>query len=149
MARFTDTSGDEWVIDIDAWVWKQFKSRTEANPIEVLVTEAEDPGDFIDLLWVACEDQIKERDLDERGFAKRIGTGEVYDAAYRAFAEAVNDFFPPGRRAKLQTAQTAMREAMERNAAKALQTLQSIGDDSEAASSNRSSESTSVPAFSA
>ena len=132
MAKFTDTTGADWNVEIDGWVWKQFKTRAPGvNPIEVIVTEAMDPADFIDLLWIACEEQIKERDLDERGFAKRIGTGETFDAAFKAFDEACNDFFPQSRRDKLRAAKAATAQALEAMSETALQTLRSYGDGSE------------------
>lgn len=119
MANFTDAQDRQWSIFIDIPTVKKLKAhdldilKMFDDGMEVFEKIVGDPVSLVDTLWLVCEDQIKERELDEVGFAKAL-YGDALMGASEALVEGVCDFFPdPKRRAGIRQMLRKSKEAGE------------------------------------
>ena len=119
MANFTDAQDRTWKVFIDIPIVKKLKEHDLdilnffANNFEVFEAIVGDPVRLVDTLWLVCEDQVKERGMDEVGFAKAL-YGDALMSAAEALVEGVCDFFPdPKRRASLRAVFRKSKEAEE------------------------------------
>lgn len=119
MANFTDAQNREWKVFIDIPTVKKLKERDLDilkmfdGGMEVFEKIVGDPIRLVDTLWLVCEEQIKERGLDEVGFAKSL-YGDTLMGASEALVEGVCDFFPdPKRRAGIRLMLRKSKEAGE------------------------------------
>jgi len=108
MASFTDAQSREWQIFIDVPTVKKLKQHKLdilaifTGKMEVFEQVIGDPIQLVDTLWIVCEDQIRERGIDEVGFAKALYGDALMNAA-EALVEGVCTFFPnPKQRAALR-----------------------------------------------
>lgn len=123
MASFRDGKGNEWVIRIDVGALLDVKERTELDlpqlmrSVEVLTEfifgDAEKP---VKALWVLCEEQAKERGLNERGFY-RLFDSQTLEAATETLLKSVANFCQRSKiGAALATTTTEMMDALDRKA---------------------------------
>jgi len=119
MANFTDAQDRTWSVFIDIPTVKKLKGhdldilKMFDGEMEVFEKIVGDPVELVDTLWLVCEDQIKERGLDEIGFAKALH-GDALMGAAEALVEGVCDFFPdPKRRAGIRQMLRKSKEAGE------------------------------------
>lgn len=120
MAKFTDAKDQEWIIFIDIPTIKLLQKHDldvlglfddGFKGLEKLVA---DPVRLVDTISLVCQEQIKEREMDEDGFAKAL-YGDALGRAVDALVEGITDFFhDPKRRA---TIKSVFRKAKEVEAA--------------------------------
>ncbi len=110
MARFTDDEKRDWLIHVDVNALRKVRDLFKINLgsfDEVggcLARLADDPILLCDLLYVLCEEQVKERELTDADFG-RLLLGDVIARATMALGEAIADFFPHEKRSLLQRLQ--------------------------------------------
>lgn len=109
MAKFTDAEGREWTVFIDIPTVKRLRQ----HDLDVLGLFDEgfsgfekllaDPVRLVDTISLICQEQIKERDMDENGFARAL-YGDALSRAVDALVEGITSFFhDPKRRESLRT----------------------------------------------
>ncbi|MGB0600429.1 MAG: hypothetical protein ACPGLY_27445 [Rubripirellula sp.] len=54
---------------------------------------SEKPADFVDLMWICCEEQAIQRKVNEIEFAQIFSSEKMFEAALVAFLEALTNFF--------------------------------------------------------
>lgn len=109
MYAFRDSTGREWVLRIDVSQAKRVKARTSVDLVKLiddnmalLSALLADPIQFVDVLWVLCEREAKDRAITDEMFGAALG-GDSLGAATDAFVEALVDFFPdPSRRERMR-----------------------------------------------
>lgn len=101
MAAFLDAIGDRWTIEISVAEIRQLRAEISVDLLSLLDDNgallrklAGDPIQLVDVISVLCSDQITSRDLDERGFAKRL-VGHGLEAALDGLIEALANFSQP------------------------------------------------------
>jgi len=108
MINFKDNQGKEWSIALDAFVIKQCRQDAGVDLVDIddgrVFDKLADPVPLVDALWVLCRKQAAGATppIDQEQFAARL-TGDAYQAASDAIAEAIADFFPNRRRELLRT----------------------------------------------
>ena len=78
-----------------------FKQNPETQKFELLEKISEDPILLVDLLFVLCEKQVKERNMSTEDFAN-VFSGEVIENAVNALLYEIIDFFPETKKAVLK-----------------------------------------------
>lgn len=128
MAKFTDNSGDDWLVDVTVFHADRVKRDAGVNLCDALVGVGQDgalgdqnlitrldtdPSLLVSVLYAVCEDQVRERALSPEDFARRFA-GDVLNLAFAALVEALLAFFrKPNQRAAL-TAQIKVMERAQR-----------------------------------
>lgn len=108
MAKFTDANDLEWMVFIDIPTVKLLRQ----HDLDVLGLFDEgftglekllgDPVRLVDTISLICQDQIKEREMDEVKFAKSLW-GDALQRAVDALIEGITDFFhDPKRRESIK-----------------------------------------------
>lgn len=119
--RFRDGRGREWAIAIDAPTIKAVRRDCEVDLASlddgVFGRIGEDPVLLVDVLW--CLVRGQHADVGDEDFGRALNSGEVIEAATKALAEAIVDFFPPRKRSLLrflanrsETIQAAIAESL-------------------------------------
>lgn len=105
-ATFTDLVGREWTIRLDAPLVKRVKeicgimlTDLRSDPFLKL---SSDPILLVDVLWLLCEDQAKQRAITDQEFGKSISDEQI-DSAASALVVAVANFCPTSRRSLLRS----------------------------------------------
>lgn len=100
MAKFTDAKQREWVFRITNKTVRDIKFALSIDLRELLNDECKPLMEMISdslklsqVLFVACRDQLSERNVSEDDFLDGI-YGDVSEKAAEAFCEAFIDFFP-------------------------------------------------------
>ncbi|VTS01542.1 unnamed protein product [Gemmata massiliana] len=105
MASFKDIKGDEWQLVLTVGSVADVKRDTDINLAisskDAAWVEAifSNDGKFVEVLWVLCAPQAKERGVTPEAFGYRFG-GDTLEDAGNALAIAVADFFPRSRIAR-------------------------------------------------
>jgi len=92
MKYFDDKSGNRWSIDLSVGHLLDIKSQLK---IDLLDDGSKIPGDlgaWVSILYIVLEDQIEQRSMKPKDFAKQLG-GNVLQSAVDAFMEEYADFF--------------------------------------------------------
>lgn len=102
MSSFTDRTGDTWRIDFDVAMIEDIKRDLDVDllhlgALQSLVTIRDNSLLLVDVLEIVCQDQIRSRELDPRGFAQRFD-GQTIADAQRGMLEGLVAFFPPDQR---------------------------------------------------
>lgn len=105
MASFDDKAGRVWTLAIDVGAMRRARAALGINLADCLVLGdapeqderlmvrlARDPVLLVDLLYVLCQGQCRDRNLDDEAFAG-VFDGPSIEAAAAALVEALNDFF--------------------------------------------------------
>lgn len=118
MSRFVDGKGTEWKLVLDVGLLQEVKDETQVD-LSLVTKDTSwvnaifaDPGKLVSVLYLVCQDQVKELGLSPRDFARRF-SGEVLERAGDALVGALASFFPRSRIA------TALRENLPKLLAKA------------------------------
>ena len=113
MRVFKDKKDNTWEIEITISALKRvksyldlnlldiFKQNQETQKFELLEKISEDPVLLVDLLFVLCEKQVKERNMSTEDFAN-VFSGEVIENAVNALLYEIIDFFPETKKAVLK-----------------------------------------------
>jgi len=110
VAKFTDKDGRDWLIRVDVTAIKAVRNQCEIDlgnigeAPEYLTRLADDPVLLCDLLFILCEEQVKQRELSDADFG-RLLVGDVIAHATMALGEAIADFFPAKKRSFLRQIQ--------------------------------------------
>jgi hypothetical protein len=99
MATFKDAKGQEWSITLNAPLIEDViekhgvhLAQLDKDPLQPL---RNDPMTMVAVLYLLCEDQIKERGLSPKDFGRSVPSPP--DAILDAISEAIVGFFPSGR----------------------------------------------------
>ncbi len=115
MAKFTDTEGRDWLIEINVATVKRLRAALPGvdlvDPAEDLFRRlATDPVLLADALYVICRVQVEERGLTDEDFGAALA-GDAIEAATEAFLAALVDFIPsPQRRTLVAKAWAKVRD---------------------------------------
>ena len=104
MRAFKDKNGIEWEIDLTIGLVEYVKDKMDIDLLEP-VGEGEESlavnlsminivniRKFTELLFVLCEDQCKEREIEKPAFLKALSS-ECFKSAYTAFFDEWQSFF--------------------------------------------------------
>jgi hypothetical protein len=107
MSQFTDAKQRPWTLNVTTGTIKKARSELKldlADPTQATMDRlADDPVLLVDLLWLVCAEQAKERGVSPEDFGGAL-VGDPIDAAVSALLEAVSDFFPRQKRLLLREA---------------------------------------------
>ena len=113
MRVFKDKNDFSWEIEVNISALKKvksyldlnlldiFKQNPETQKFELLEKISEDPILLVDLLFVLCEKQVKERNMNAEDFAN-VFSGEVIENAVNALLYEIIDFFQETKKAVLK-----------------------------------------------
>jgi hypothetical protein len=120
VAIFIDATGETWTIEISVDEIRVLRKEITVDLLSLLDNNgallrklAADPLTLVDVISILCTDQIKRRDLDERGFAKRL-VGHGLEAALDCLIEAIANFTPPRQGAVIRQMWAKTRELDQR-----------------------------------
>jgi hypothetical protein len=107
MAVFRDAKGRDWTVVVDTTTVKPVRESLQIDLLDTsgrtLERLADEPALLVDVLWVLCRDEAKERGVTDIQFGQAL-VGDSIDAATAALMEAVTDFFPSRKRDVLRRA---------------------------------------------
>src|SRR5215204_5014710 len=100
MSKFKDSKNDEWDLILNVGMIEDIKEATSVD-LDLLLTDPSKladifiatPKKLVEILFVICEEQIKERGLEPRDFGKRFDRSTL-DSAAEAMIGAVVSFYP-------------------------------------------------------
>ena len=100
MPKFTDKNGGFWNLELDFGMVLDIKDQTgidldsmmkkPESLAEIVLTE---PSKLVSILYVMCEAQCKDKNIDPRQFG-RLFNRDAIDAAGNAFIESLFLFYP-------------------------------------------------------
>lgn len=106
---FTDSAGDDWPLAVTVASARRVRDEAGIDILEftrgkpdVLERMLADEYTVCTVLWAVCRPLAESRDVDPEGFAERLASAEVIEAAVAALIEALIDFFPPRSRGPLR-----------------------------------------------
>jgi len=121
--RFKDGKGREWDLIVHVGQMKKLRDVLDIDLNKIDQPEGakvfSDPCLFVDMLYVLCAEQCKERGITDVSFGEGMVGGSLDDAA-SAFIEALADFFPSHRSAILRAQMTKGEKIRDEAMAKAL-----------------------------
>lgn len=98
MATFKDTSGREWRVEFDGLLLDDVLTETGLDLSDLscgaLAQLDHHASSLVKVLRVLCGDEIRERNLQPREFARAL-RGDALVEALEAVLGAARDFFPP------------------------------------------------------
>ena len=107
MPSFRDNQDRRYTIDLTIGSAKRVRDTVGVNLLRILdepqmlADLSGDPIQFVDMLYVLVQPQVKEYGLTDEQFGESLA-GDSIEAATNAFLEALVAFFPPARRAALR-----------------------------------------------
>lgn len=114
MSTFRDASGDEWRVQLDAFGIEDAKRETGVDLADIsaggwlaIATDAAAVGR---VLAVLCGEQIRERKLNSRQFA-RLVRGDAIERGRQALLDEGADFFPPSEWSAMRSSLTKRLES--------------------------------------
>lgn len=118
MKVFKDNKGKEWEVDVNMFTVKEVRDALGVNIVDLknedIIKRFKDDIIFVvDVLYVICRDQIKERDMDEKGFAEGL-LGDGLVNGVDALLDAWVDFFPETTRKRLRASQALAGNVLEK-----------------------------------
>ncbi|KKL70195.1 hypothetical protein LCGC14_2107340 [marine sediment metagenome] len=121
MPTFKDDKGRDWRVHVDLPAIVNVREIDTEEPIDLgslkdmasnNIRMGDDTCLLCAVLFVVCEEQAKERELDYVKFSKLI-LGDVIEEATLALEEATISFFPQSRRSLLQRLQKKVNKVQE------------------------------------
>ena len=122
MHKFTDSQGDDWIINLTIGDVKPIECETGVNLLKMQKPFTQDADDWldddgkplilvtrlamdlelcVDVIFAACAEQASKRSVDAVAFGRRMGKRPdgtaTIDDAYDAFWEELRDFFRQAR----------------------------------------------------
>lgn len=124
MAKFVDREGRAWRIELSVDGIGHIRRETGVNLNDAFVRDdagrtplmrlATDTEGLVAVLYAACEDQVTERGLTPRDFAKAFD-GDAVESGIAALSEALCDFFPKHLREPMHRARRKIETRLETN----------------------------------
>lgn len=111
MRQFNDKNGQAWSLELT--IGQARKSFDIGNP-ESLTALLDEPYSRFDMLWLMCEKQAKERNIDVDQFDLLLAEENAMIAAHDALLLAINDFFQRIGKPSLSLLMTKSRAAAKR-----------------------------------
>ncbi len=121
MPKFTDDKGRDWRVHVDLPAIVNVREIDTEEPIDLgslknfatnFIRMGDDTCLLCAVLFVVCEEQAKERELDYVNFSKLI-LGDAIEEATLALEEATTNFFPQSKRSHLQRLQKKLDKVQE------------------------------------
>lgn len=144
MARFKDNKGRDWDVIVDVPNLKLVRERCHfelgkllADNFKRLDELAEDPVLLVDVLFVLCEEQAKEKKVAPEEFGRSL-TGDAIGAAYDALRDAYADFCPSQRAKPLRALAEKIKAFDKAVTEKALAAVEGLDVEALLTTSNRS-----------
>lgn len=111
MSKFVDNCNREWLVSINVAAVRRLRDRIDVDlyrladdGLKSLSDLLNDPCKLVDVIYVLCEAQAKERGITDEQFGEGLG-GDSLNHASDAFVEGLVNFFPdPKARAALRKA---------------------------------------------
>jgi hypothetical protein len=99
MASFKDKTGQEWTVSLDPVIADEIKQKHKIEIVNLqedpLLKLRTDPLTAAAVLYLICQDQVKERSLSPEQFGKSLPFPP--DEWMTAIEESIVSFFPTGR----------------------------------------------------
>lgn len=99
LAKFTDSSGTEWIINLNVGILEDLIERVQVDldtmmkkPAMLADLVLANAKGFVNMMYVLCEEQCKEREISDRQFGHKFDRVTL-DAAADAFMAAAMLFF--------------------------------------------------------
>lgn len=113
MPEFKDATGLTWNVELDGLLLADLREKAGVDIVQEGLYAIEEREDTLTkALLVVCRDQINERKLTDRQFARAVA-GSAADASLVAFRGAAELFFRPSRWLEIQSRSEAKKEADE------------------------------------
>ena len=111
MATFKDLKGTEWKIRLNGPLVEDVAEKHEVNLADLdkdpLAKLRNSPMKLVGVIYLLCEDAIKEADLSPKEFGSRLPSTDDMLAAVR---DSIIDFFPSGRASHVREVLTKYEE---------------------------------------
>lgn len=98
--QFQDSTGDVWTLELSVGTLIDLKNKIGVDldglmqkPESLAETIMQTPAKMGEILYILCEDEIKQRNITPEAFGKRL-TRKVIDPATNAFIAAIFLFYP-------------------------------------------------------
>lgn len=133
MTTFKDITGKLWRVDFTIGTCRKLKSAADldfanAHDGKAVAAIQADDEKMVQALWLLCDEQAKERNITEDGFACLLD-GNVLEEAQTAIEDALLSFIRPERRAALAAIFEKKKEAMDKAMALAVAKVQAVNID--------------------
>ena len=103
MPDFQDATGQSWSVDLDGLLLADIREKAGVDIVQDGLDAIEEREDVLTkVLLVICRDQITERKLTDRQFARSVA-GSAADSALFAVRSAAELFFRPSRWSEIQS----------------------------------------------
>jgi len=103
MPEFRDATGNAWTIELDGLLLAEVRDKTGVDIVQDGLSAVEEREDVLTrVLLVVCREQITERKLTDRQFA-RLLAGSAAELSLVAFRGAAELFFRPSRWSEIQS----------------------------------------------
>ncbi len=125
MHKFTDDAEREWKVSLTVGLMEEINDGIDVNLFEPVIQDTEKQAismispigmknimRFVDMMFMICEDQCKEREIDSKKFGAGMG-GKGISAAYEALYAEWMDLFQIIGRADLVETIAKYREIVE------------------------------------
>lgn len=106
---FTDTNGARWTVEINVSTVRRCRSVVGVDLMQAATSGGEalsalvtDPVGLVDVLYLCCEREAKDRGVSDEDFGRGLA-GDAIERATAAFVQALIDFFPNARDRKMLT----------------------------------------------
>ena len=150
MPKFTDRTGRVWIVELDVATLNRIRAKLEVDLYSALDDEfsglrslLEDLPKLVDVLYLACEREAKEKNVSDEDFGRSLA-GDALEDAGHALVDALIDFFPHRKaRDALQRAVRISRQRQNQTLDRVLDGLDAIGNGN---AGNSPESSASIPA---
>lgn len=111
MRSFVDKSGQSWAVELTIGIARRVFDIGQPESVSKLL---DDPFARFDLLWLLCEQQANQRNIDQAKFDGLLADEGAYVQSNDALLGAVEDFFRRIGKESLALLMTKSREAAQR-----------------------------------
>ena len=111
---FEDREGQLWKVELDALLLEEVKEKHQVDLANLekdpLVKLRNDPATLVAIIFILCQEQIEDRGLSPKQFAKCLPSPP--DSMLEAVADAIVNFFPSGRHSHVREVLTKSDEML-------------------------------------
>lgn len=131
MATFKDKTGQEWTVSLDPVIADEIKQKHQIEIVNLekdpMLSLRTDPMTAVAVLYLICQDQVKERNLTPEQFAKSLPFPP--DRWISAIEESIVSFFPTGRASHVREVLTSYGSMASKTDALITAKMQSVSSD--------------------